>query len=150
MASDNKGNWHFDAPTPLQQTNREAWADTLVSGGYKQVEGTLCNTRLNKDQFCCLGVALDVFGWKGGFWKQTFEDGDMIDWVFAFSGLANPSLDSMPPKEFMKKRFGMSWDDTDVLAYCNDHGAKFATIAGFIRRGSVPKSRLIGWSSPDN
>ncbi len=47
------------------------WIEALRSGNYKQGFGQLKN---NKDEYCCLGVACELFKAKiGGSWNPSFD-----------------------------------------------------------------------------
>lgn len=45
--------------TPLEA--RKLWTDALRSGEYSQGKGHLCATRKGETQYCCLGVACEVY-----------------------------------------------------------------------------------------
>jgi hypothetical protein len=101
----------------MLNANAKKWVKALRSGEYKQG-----NMRLRSgDEFCCLGVACDLYGARNGKkWQGNYFMGNnarlpeaVKDWL----GLASA----------LGVSFGMK-----SLAMLNDAGASFSEIADII------------------
>lgn len=94
--------------------DKKKWVDALRSGKYVQGHGCL----RSDDQYCCLGVALDVLHpekWRKvqNRWRDVDRDDDQL--------LSDATIEII----------GFS-DDQGTLAEMNDDGTPFAEIADWI------------------
>jgi hypothetical protein len=105
--------------------NRAKWCEVLRTDKYEQGQSVL---RTRDSEFCCLGVAADIFnpgGWsydKVGGWVHAFRDSGILqnDWALC--------------------NLGLTIDDQIILAEANDRGTSFATIATMIEELPVEVS----------
>lgn len=110
----------------MSELNKEAvhkWVKALRSGEYKQGREQLRN---DDDEYCCLGVACDVFKEEvNGEWKQNGEN-----YQFHIGG--NHTVGFMPI--FLKDHLGLSENFVNVeLVSANDHKElSFDEIANMI------------------
>lgn len=115
------------------------WADTLCSGEYSQGTGGLRDTittdeKKERDIYCCLGVACDLFldgfwEWKRGNWSIG---GSVLmppkELEYAINAALNPSL---IPSKYKNQRNRNS--PCDILSSLNDEvGMNFYKIASII------------------
>jgi hypothetical protein len=108
--------------------NAKAWVKALVSRKYKQCKGTLKN---EKGEFCCLGVATDLY----------LKAGNTLMWQNEEIKEIHPEMKTLPKKVAdwlgMKGGEGTSTGEYGLdhsLADKNDKGAKFYQIARIIKR----------------
>lgn len=120
--------------------NAQAWVATLRSGAYKQGQGALHN--LDRDEYCCLGVACDMFDKANpGVISQTsfVRSGPME--VFAGQTGVLPSV--------VQKWLGLSGREGSFnfdgkfssLTEQNDTGSTFEEIADLIE--SEPEDLFV-------
>lgn len=124
---------------------QQLWVEALQSGRYEQATGVLQD---DSSQFCCLGVACDLFAkyepQLGLSWKPVYyAPGDDDHHAFAsFQGGIQSSTDDatgVPPAEVMLW-LGLgtnngAWDPEQpqsMLTSRNDDGADFEEIANII------------------
>lgn len=111
---------------------QRAWVEALRSGKYKQGRRVLRN---NSDEFCCLGVACDIYDSSG--WIRRELD------VFAYSLRASAPMEvktsSLP--ELVRQYFGLETPDGDAvdhkhfaLIHLNDNGSTFEEIADVLEK----------------
>lgn len=112
--------------------DQQKWLKALESGEYAQTKALLCNG----DGFCCLGVACDVLGAK-------FEEPGVGATAFRFGREREATV--LP--ETIRKRLKLRTVSgglrgrfrigqakcAEELTEANDNGAKFSSIAKFIR-----------------
>jgi len=122
--------------TPRQKVINLAWATALESGKYKQGRECLVS---DKNEFCCLGVLLDVNGFKRGYvgrWprKTGFELRSDKDTRYIETALV--------PDRTFDWLTGLAEVETDDIintganlfaAVNDDHSWSFKKIAKFIR-----------------
>ena len=123
--------------------NVKKWIEALRSGKYGQTKGKLRNYEEN--EFCCLGVACDVFAKETGqgYWSaggvfhingDYYESNDNVlpKTVMEWLGLRNPSgtFNEYTPRGNKRN-----------LAMMNDHGGTFENIAKLLER--EPKGMFV-------
>jgi len=131
--------------TPTQA--RAALAKALRSGDYKQGRGSL----QNRDGFCCLGVACDVFQKTEGQGKwepETSADADSVANPQRFT-LADGSHEWAYPSSVIQDWLGFTGKTAPLktdepgesiyqnLASKNDYGSSFIQIADLIDNDRV-------------
>jgi hypothetical protein len=113
---------------------KRKWVEALRSGRYKQGRGVL---RSSDDEFCCLGVACDLFGeeeWSPGVACDLFGKGEwsprpVLDcYMYEHKGVKNAVL----PVPSVLDKVGLSSRTAGYLAVMNDNGATFPEIADYI------------------
>lgn len=122
-------------------TNRiRQWVAALTSGKFRQGKNML---RTPRNNYCCLGVACEVYHQATG--KGRWEKRDK-DWYFV---VGNASESSAMPEAVMRW-FGLPDNDPDLLqrggeafgkqaSSLNDGGTRFPTIARAIERTFLTK-----------
>jgi hypothetical protein len=60
--------------------NAKKWVEALRSGNYKQGKGCLTNVKATGNEYCCLGVACDVYQKEVGSLKLNVEDNNHISY----------------------------------------------------------------------
>ncbi len=113
--------------TPLQ----EAWLQALESGEYKQGQASLHN--ISHDEYCCLGVACEVFIKRGGdLVKDTSERYLYTRYNEESMYLPQVLIDALK----LHDRSGLIDDPMRIhtdLADMNDMGKTHQEIAAYIR-----------------
>jgi hypothetical protein len=103
---------------------KKEWVDALRSGKYMQGRGQL----RRYDEFCCLGVFLDLFG--GGRWAGPDNRG-IYEYTMRDSGGECKEI-GMPPLEVCDTH-DVSMEDMRRLAILNDEpSSSFSQIADYI------------------
>ena len=107
------------------KSRRNLWSDALKSGEYKQGFAALVNTshgRLTENrEYCCLGVACEVFGKQFGF---------EVDYLGSyFVNEDRTEVASLILPESLRAYLGLSITDQKILTTLNDHFVPFETIA---------------------
>lgn len=115
---------------------KPVWVEALRSGGYKQGDGQLVNS---KDRFCCLGVAANLLI-QSGCELQWFQDEDSGDWEFgkpngSSSGEVLTPVKGLP--QWLRRKLEYYPPNAgkpvqNILAEMNDNGVKFKQIAKWI------------------
>lgn len=113
----------------MNPEHKKRWLKALRSGDYAQTKNYLCR---RGESFCCLGVALDVFG-EG--WDEERKyilqgQGTQTKEIPVYSYQNNHE---MPPLKVMKE-WGLSKAAAQHLAEMNDDGLKFPVIADWIEK----------------
>ena len=125
---------------------RAKWVEALRSGKYQQGRGRLKN---EKDQFCCLGVATDLFKRNLGKWDNKVHPQFIAkDELVSVSYLPTPIRDVLglgdkegnfrweDVSQALKKKIWKETKGTEGvfgnLAELNDAGVSFKTIADLI------------------
>ena len=125
--------------TSLQLEHRQELTAALRSGEYKQGEARL---RTEADEFCCLGVACDLFDksrWLGTDYRMSPDtdsstDQSFQEWVSEkeggqdMQGIEDFTVSQYPPDE-VAEYFGFSGSIVTDLAQANDAGESFEKIA---------------------
>jgi len=117
----------------VTRTRKEAlelWADTLESGKYRQAQGQLRETTVDKSghtrrSFCCLGVLCDLARKDGG------PQWDQYDQYGMESGFL--------PKDIAKYTGVNRTIQNKLIKLNDDTGASFKKIAKYIRAEVIPK-----------
>lgn len=97
---------------------KKKWIEALRSGRYKQGQARL---RSVNDEFCCLGVLLDVLGegkWEESNYGKYYE-----------INLQDHVLDLV-----VREKVGLKDDDHRTLMVKNDRGYSFNEIADWIEK----------------
>ena len=118
--------------------NAEKWLQALESGDYPQ--STHCLK--DKDGYCCLGVACDIFMKETGegSWEQHKESTPQESLeVFVLDGEVESGVLTSRVREWLGlyDECGASKDNPHGNASCtnmNDHGASFQHIAAILRK----------------
>lgn len=111
-------------------TEQKAWLTALESGDYEQGNSVLRN---RGDQFCCLGVACDLF--KAEVGMDWLKDGAQ-NYVFAASPDSCGHTAGVPVavQTLLRLRGTLGERLTGrSLAVMNDTGLSFAQLVAFIR-----------------
>jgi hypothetical protein len=117
--------------TPITNPLARKWAEALLSGKYEQ--GTKC-LRNSNNQFCCLGVALDVLkpeGWTQHFINMPDNEEDVVK-ANTYVDEHDDTYSEVMPSDFWDKiNEGLRHDyklDQSFLAGANDEGETFRYI----------------------
>jgi len=114
--------------------NQEKWLQALESGDYGQTERTLWRKNLNgKKEYCCLGVAGELFSPNSRYMKAHEEDKSVSS-----KGVAPQKvISSLKLRDNIGGMVGEFVTDsginTTTLTEMNDSGCSFKEIANFIR-----------------
>lgn len=109
--------------TEEQKENRREWVEALRSGDYKQGQGNLFASKDDREEYCCLGVACSILGYK----KQ-----DIVNRSFLDSPYIENYEDSSKFVEKPSEKFGLRQFQIEALAHLNDNGVPFTDIAEVI------------------
>lgn len=108
--------------------------EALESGQYKK--GKRC-LRTKNDEYCCLGVACDLFSKKGkGSWGAILEDianDEMIEMYEYRSGELYESHNGYPPLSLRREMGFQDGDFMHRLANINDENDTFAPVVEAIK-----------------
>jgi hypothetical protein len=112
----------------MQRELKKKWIEDLRANGSKQGQGYLhfLVYRPGKvdpvDRYCCLGRLCEVAGLR---WEIGGRS------VFTVCTIAGTSAEVLIPRELLQ-RLGLSDREQRTLAWMNDRGGTFATIADWI------------------
>ncbi len=102
----------------LNKKFKAKWLEKLRDKSYKQGVGYLRNS---KDEFCCLGVACDIYD-PNKWFKDEDGSNSLYNYV-SFSG-------TLPPE--LRASIGLGVGDQFTLSNMNDMGKTFEEIADWI------------------
>lgn len=100
------------------------WVEALESGKYPQGKSKL---RTIDNEFCCLGVACDLFGPKPEVVQTTIGN------IYAYDGQYNYLPASLQEKLKFHTQDGKNIATNTHLTYLNDDGKTFVEIAQMVR-----------------
>lgn len=123
----------------MDQVVKREWIDALRSGAYRQGRRALHTVIDQQDEFCCLGVLCDLAfqagvisrELNGGIYMYGDQGAELPLEVQQWAGLehADPPVEHAEHDAQIVSRWAAS-DNT--LAYLNDTGYDFGTIASLI------------------
>lgn len=117
--------------TPNRENIRK-WVDALRSGEFEQGRSRLRHNDRDRDRYCCLGVACEVY-------RRETGNGE---WLTGLHGLWF-EVDGRTPEEHYLHEHVVEWLGVDrvspmaaglSLTNLNDNGATFSAIADLIER----------------
>ncbi len=121
------------------------WVEALRSGKYKKTQGTLKAVNRTGARYCCLGVLCEIspqveFMSPDGELIAVVEDGSMSNSIIP-DGLAyslgitrNPEIELSGEDYKMLREKGINTVRKPSLAFLNDQGLDFKTIAYLIEK----------------
>lgn len=120
-----------------QLSPREKWVAALRSGDYEQGRGSLHTTRVDgTNEFCCLGVACDLYQQEVGDLLVTESSPPGTVWYGSTDGFLPIKVQEWLGLTTRKGSFGSrlhpdgAWPD--ALSCRNDSGESFEQIADLI------------------
>jgi len=131
---------------------RKEWVEALRSGKYKQGTGTL-HTKLPDDseEFCCLGVACDLFYPKCDVIKVENENSDMVSYdgqggtlpIAIAKHLGFETTGNRFQNLIVKIESGIYKGSSVGITILNDNGMTFGQLAQIIENDLVVPEDLI-------
>jgi hypothetical protein len=128
-------NLMLDKETQEIQNRRAMWANELTSR--KFVQGTIYLKTTGKDltsQYCCLGVACEVFGPQLGVYEVSHGYDEVTDYrdsvLFKVKETGDVVETFLP--SVLRHFFGLSKNSERILAKLNDSRVSFETIADIL------------------
>lgn len=112
-------------------TRRQEWADALLHGGYSQGRTylkSLIGLVPGSEQYCCLGVACEVFGREAYIHPGRIETVDSYRRPVSFFTKTEEATTFLPMS--LRKFLGLSHNSEVLLAKLNDSEVPFSVIAG--------------------
>lgn len=125
--------------------NAKKWIEALRSGRYKQGKGHL----RTKDEYCCLGVACELYIEAGGHLSVQEDDGGVYHYDYEHALLPGTVREWLGLDQRDGSYFSGNHMPTRAtsLAFHNDHGMTFEHIAAIIE--DEPPRLFRGWEEAD-